>query len=74
MSSSIICSAKTLTLAIAPFLFTLVVILCEFAMMPGVKILLLPQEEEVYTLFFLREQMYLCLTSNGYAKVIDELE
>ena len=45
-----------LTLAIAPFLFILVGILYEFAMVPGVYILLSPQEEE--TSFFLRAQMY----------------
>ena len=48
MPSSITCSTKILTLAIAPFLFILVGVLCEFAMMSGVYILLFPQEEEVH--------------------------
>ena len=48
MPSSIFCSTKSLTLAIAQFLFILVCILCEFAMVPGVSILLSPQEEEVH--------------------------
>ena len=42
---------KTLTLATVPFLLILVGILsvCEFAMVPGVYILLCPQEEEVHS-------------------------
>ena len=47
MLCSIICSAKILTLAIVPFLSTLVGVLCEFAMVPDVCILLSSQEEEV---------------------------
>ena len=47
MLCSIICSAKILTLAIVPFLSTLVGVLCEFAMVPDVYILLSSQEEEV---------------------------
>ena len=35
-------------MAIAPFLFILVDVLCEFAMVPGVYILLSPQKEEVH--------------------------
>ena len=86
MPSSIICSTKILTLAITPFLFLLVGVLCEFAMVPGVYILSSPQEEEVHY-SILRAHMYihiqqhihqkdlnLCLTSNDYAKIIDELE
>ena len=61
MPFSITCSTKihTLhTLAIVPFLFILVGVLCEFAMVPGVYILLslqkkwyaiLPQSTDVYT-------------------------
>ena len=41
-------STKILTLAIAPFLFIFVGIICEFAMVPGVYILLFPKEEEVH--------------------------
>ena len=41
MSYRIICFTKILTLAIAPFLFILVV--CEFAIVSGVYILLSPQ-------------------------------
>ena len=44
------CSSKILTLAIAPFLFILAGVLCEFAMVPVVYILLSHQEEE-YTVF-----------------------
>ena len=47
MLYSIICSTKILTLAIAPFLFVLVGVLSEFAVVSGVWILLFPQEEEV---------------------------
>ena len=45
MSYRIICFTKILTLAIAPFLFILVGVVCEFAIVPGVYILLSPQEE-----------------------------
>ena len=48
MPYSITCSNKILTLAIAPFLFIFVGVICEFAMVPGVYILLSPQEEEVH--------------------------
>ena len=48
MPYSITCSTKTLTMAIATFLFILVCVLCEFAMVPGVYILLSPQEKEVH--------------------------
>ena len=56
MPYCITCSTKILTLAIAPFLFISVGVICEFAMVPHVYILLSPQEEEVYTLFFMRAQ------------------
>ena len=39
-------------LAIAPLLFTLVSILCEFSMLPDVYILLSPQEKEVHSSFW----------------------
>ena len=80
MSYSIIFSTKILTLAIAPFLFILVGVLCEFAMMQGVYILLDPQEEGVH--YFCegtdvhiqqhihRKYLNLCLTSYQFAKVI----
>ena len=52
MPYRIICFTKILTLAIAPFLSTLVGIICEFAIVPGVYILFSLQEEEVhYTIF-----------------------
>ena len=41
-------SLKFLLLAIAPFLFILIGVLCEFAMVSGVYILLSPQEKEVH--------------------------
>ena len=37
-------SAKILTSAIAPFLFNLVGVICEFVMVPSEYILLSPQE------------------------------
>ena len=50
MSYSIPSSTKILTLGTAPFLFILVGVLsaCECVIVPGVCILLCPQEEEVY--------------------------
>ena len=48
MPCSITCSTKILTLAVAPFLFILVGVIFEFAMMPDVYILWSPQEEEVH--------------------------
>ena len=47
MAYCIICFTKSLTLAIAPSLFVLVGLICESAIVPGVYILLSPQEEEV---------------------------
>ena len=40
---------KILTLAITPFLFILLGVLYEFAMVSGVNILLFPQEVEVHS-------------------------
>ena len=45
---SITCSTETLTLAITPILFILVGVLCEFAVVPAVYILLSPQEAKVH--------------------------
>ena len=50
MPYSISCSTKILTLVIPPFLFILVGVLCEFAILPGMYIL--------FTLIFLRAKMY----------------
>ena len=60
MSYNISRYTKILTLTIASYLFILVGALsvCQFAMVPGVYILLCPKEEEVATLFFLRTQIY----------------
>ena len=41
------CSNKILTLAIAPFLFIFVGVICEFTTVLCVYILLFPQEEDV---------------------------
>ena len=49
MPYSITCSTKIFTFAIEPLLVILVGALCEFAMVPGVYILLFPQEEEVHS-------------------------
>ena len=49
MPYCITCSTKILTWAIALFLFILVGVVCEFAMVPGVYILLSPQEKEVHS-------------------------
>ena len=48
MPYNITCSPKILTFAKAPFSFIFVGVVCEFAMVPGVYILLFPQEEEVH--------------------------
>ena len=53
MPYCIICFTKILTLAIAPSLFILVGVVCEFAIVPGVYILLSPQEEEVHYIILL---------------------
>ena len=44
-----ILSTQILILALAPLVFISVSILCEFAMLPDVYILLFPQEEEVHS-------------------------
>ena len=49
MPYSITYSTKILTLAIAPFLFILIGILCEFAIVSGVYTLLSSQEEEMHS-------------------------
>ena len=48
MPYRIICFTTNLPLAIASFLFILVGVIFEFAIVPGVYILLSPQEEEVH--------------------------
>ena len=51
MPYCITCSTKILTLATAPFLFILVGVLCEFAMVPSGYILLsplLPEGKDVH--------------------------
>ena len=48
MPYGIICFTKIPALAIAPFLFILLGVICEFAIVPGVYILLSLQEEEVH--------------------------
>ena len=42
------CFTKILTLATAPILFILTGVICEFAIVAGVYILLFPQEEELH--------------------------
>ena len=84
MPVSITCSAKILTFAIATFLFILVGIPCEFVMVPGVYILLPPQEVEVHSSCWVHRCIHsaahsskrfkLCLPLHYYAKVLVELE
>ena len=52
MPYPIIFFTKILTLAIEPFFLILVGVLCEFAIVPSVNILLSPQEEEVHKTIF----------------------
>ena len=52
MPYSITCSTKILTLAIAPFLFIFISIICEFTMVSGRYILLSSQKEEVHYSFW----------------------
>ena len=52
MPYSIICCTKILTLAITSFLFILVDVLCQFALVPGRYILLSTQEEEVHSSYW----------------------
>ena len=49
MSYNITCSTRILNLALTPVLFMLVGVLCEFAMLLDVYILLSSAEEEVYS-------------------------
>ena len=58
MSYSNNCYTKIFTLAIAPFLFISVGVLCEFAMVQDAYILVSLQEEEVHSFFLLRGLMY----------------
>ena len=84
MPCSITCSTKIPILAIAQFSFIFVGIICEFAMVPGVYILLYPQKEEVYyshegTDVHIQQHIHqkglnICLTSFYYAKIVVELE
>ena len=67
MPYSITCSTKILTLAISQFLFILVGVLFEFAMVPGVYILFFPQRH------IHQKDSNLSLTLYYYAKVIVEL-
>ena len=54
----ITCSTKILTLAIVPFWFISVGVLCEFAVAPNVCILLSPQKEEMGVDRITHENMY----------------
>ena len=54
MPYRIICFTRILTLAIASFLFILVDVVCEFAIVPGVYILLSLQEKEVHCTILLK--------------------
>ena len=54
------CSPKILTLATTPFLFILVGVLCEFAMVPCAYILLSLQEEEVHSTSIRHKFKYNC--------------
>ena len=54
MPYRIICFTRILTLAIASFLFILVDVVCEFAIVPGVYILLSLQEKEVHYTILLK--------------------
>ena len=62
MSYSITCSTRILTLAIAPFLFISVGILCEFAMALDVYILLTLRKKGAH--FFMRDR---CKNSAAYS-------
>ena len=71
MSCSITCCIKLLTLAKAPISFISVNVLCEFAMMLGVYILLPPQEEEVHIRQHnSQKDLNFCMSLYYYAKVI----
>ena len=49
MPDNITCSPKIITFPIATFYFILVGVFCEFVIVPGVYILLPPQEVEVHS-------------------------
>ena len=72
------CSTKILALTITPFLFILVSVLFEFAMVLGVNILLYPQEEDVNVLSWGHRCTYSATHSSEilyyYANVIVELK
>ena len=84
MPDSITCSSKILTLAIAPFLFILVGVLFEFAMVSGVYILLSLRKKRsvllsVDTHVHIQQHIHqkdlnLCLALHYYAKVVVELK
>ena len=74
MSYCIICFTKILTLAIAPFLFILVGIVCEFAIVPGVYILLSPQEEKVHYTILLEDRDVKFSSTLLKDRVVVELE
>ena len=58
MPDSIICFTKVFTLRAAPFMFILVGVMCEFAMVPGVYMFCIVPSGKRGALFFLRAQMY----------------
>ena len=62
-------STKILTMAMAPFLFILVGLPCEFAVVPGVYIFL-----STFSAAHPSKNLNLFLTSYYYVKVIVELE
>ena len=85
MPYSILSSTKILTLAITPFLFILVVqSVCEFALVPGVYILLsprkktctlLPEDTDVHIQQHNHQKdLSPCLSLYCFGKVIVELE
>ena len=60
-------------MAIAPFLFILVGILCEFAMVPAVCILLCPQEEKVHYSSWGHRCTYLAAHSSKRFKPLSDI-
>ena len=87
MPYSITCSNEILTLAMAPFLFIFVGIICEFAMVPCMCVhFIVPSAGRRGSLFFLRAHIYTqsaahsskrfkpLFTSCYYVKVVVELE
>ena len=73
MPYRIICFTKILTLAVAPFLFILVGVVFEFAVVPDVYILLLRKKRHT-TLLFLRVQIEKFSSTFIKDKVVVELE